>query len=48
VPLIRPGDILYVSRGGVSLGSALTTALSLSRDLVNIAILVDYLDNRTK
>ncbi len=45
---VKPGDVLYVSRRGATFGTVLTQALALSRDLVNVAILVDYLDNKTK
>lgn len=50
VPLVRPGDVVYVPNSTGSLAAkgwtGLTQALALTRDLVNIVIIADYLDKR--
>jgi polysaccharide export outer membrane protein len=48
--VIRPGDVVYVSPTGSSAAGrmwfGITQALSVSRDLVNIALIVDYMNRR--
>jgi len=43
--LIRPGDVLVVMPRGPSFWSGLTTVLGLSRDALNVLLLVDYFNN---
>jgi protein involved in polysaccharide export with SLBB domain len=49
-PIVRPGDIVFVPNTTASIAAkgwtALTQALALTRDLVNIVIIADYLDKR--
>lgn len=50
MPLVRPGDVVYVPVTTASTAAkgwtAFTQALALTRDLVNIVIIADYLENR--
>lgn len=43
--MIRPGDVLVVMPKGPSFWSGLTTVLGLSRDALNVLLLVDYFNN---
>ena len=50
MPTVRAGEVLYVPRSSASTAAkgwtAITQALALTRDLVNIVIIADYLDKR--
>ena len=43
---IKAGDIVVVLPKGANVWSGLVAVLSVSRDLLNVAVLVDYLNNR--
>jgi len=44
---LKPGDVVVVTPRGANVWSGLLTVLSLSRDALNIAVLVDYFHNRS-
>jgi len=44
--IIHSGDVVVVMRRGVNPWTGLVAVLSTSRDLLNIAVLMDYLNNR--
>jgi polysaccharide export outer membrane protein len=51
VPVVRPGDVVYVPNTTASIAAkgwtALTQALALTRDLANLVVIADYLDKRS-
>lgn len=44
--LVRPGDVVVVMPRGTSFWNGLTTVLGLSRDALNVLLLVDYFQNK--
>ncbi len=44
--LVRPGDVVVVMPKGPSFWGGLTTVLGLSRDALNVLLLVDYFQNK--
>ena len=44
--LVKPGDVVVVMPHGVNLWTGAVNLLALSRDVLNIAVLADYLQNR--
>lgn len=45
--VIHPGDVLVVMPRGPNAWTGLTSLLALSRDALNVVVLVDYFNNRT-
>jgi protein involved in polysaccharide export with SLBB domain len=43
---VKPGDVVVVMPKGPNVWSAFTGLLALSRDALNVAVLVDYLNNK--
>lgn len=43
---VRSGDVVVVLPKGANVWAGLVSVLSVSRDLLNVAVLVDYLNNR--
>ena len=43
---VKPGDVVVVMPKGPNVWAAFTGLLALSRDALNIAVLVDYLNNQ--
>ena len=44
--LVRPGDVVVVMSKGGGFWSGMTTVLGLSRDALNVLLLVDYFNNK--
>ena len=44
--IVKPGDVVVVMPQGPNLWTGFTTVLSLSRDALNVAVLVDYLHKK--
>ncbi len=45
--LVRPGDVVVVMPKGQGFWSGMTTVLGLSRDALNVLLLVDYFDKKS-
>jgi polysaccharide export outer membrane protein len=45
---VRSGDVVVVMSKGPNAWTGLINVLAISRDLLNVAVLVDYLNNRTR